>query len=229
MTGRTSKRKHRGFTLVELLVVIAIIAVLVAVGATAVFRFRKSADKTVTLSNLRQIQAANVSYSADHSSRFLPPEDTVNGVTVEWWKNPEFVSLLKSAEATYGNGGTVDVTLPLSLMDPAVVKEKDAGFDELAGSYAYNTQGMPEENGVKKGYGLPLVGDPGRTAAFITAEFSANGVVDHASAGEIAYRHDDKAIVVYYDGHASPIKEEEVTNAEGGPTGAFWDANPDDN
>ncbi len=217
MIGRASKRVHMGFTLVELLVVIVIIAVLVAVSVAAVLRFRKSADKTVTISNMRQIQAANALYAADHFSRFVPPSDSVEGV---WWKNPEFVRLL----------GTSDFKdLPLSLMDPAVAKKKDPGYDELAGSYAYNTQGMPEVNGLKKGYGLPLVGDPGRTAAFITADFSANGVVDYASAGEIAYRHDDKAIAVYYDGHASPITEVDVTNAEGGATGAFWDANPDDN
>ncbi len=213
----------------ELLVVIVIIAVLVAVSISSVLRFRKTADKTVVISNMRQIHTANISYASDHSSRFVSPVETVDGLAVEWWKNPEFVSELKSAEATYGSGGAVNTDLPISLMDPVIAKKKAAGFDELAGSYAYNTQGMPMLDGVKRGYTLPLVGDPSRTAAFITADFSADGVVDHASAGKISYRHDKKAIVVYYDGHASPISEAEVSNVTGGATGAFWDANSNDN
>ena len=226
--SNTGKCK-RGFTLVELLVVIAIVAVLVAVSVSAVFRFRKSADKTVALSNMRQIQTANVSYAADHSSRFVSPVDSVNSVSYNWWENPDFVSQLKSSQATYGSGGTVDTTLPITLMDPAVVKKREPGFQILSGSYAYNTEGMPLVGGVKKGFGLPLIGDPGRTAAFITAASSAGGVVDYASANGIAYRHDDKAIVVYYDGHAAPVSQSEVSGTNGGATGAFWDANQADN
>ena len=225
MTISNSKHKFRAFTLVELLVVIVMVAVLVAIGASAIVRFRKSADKTVVISNLRQIHIANVSYASDHSSRLVS-----HGPTAKWWENPEFVSQLKSSQATYGSGGTVNTELPLSLMDPVVAKKRAGGFEELAGSYAYNTQGMPEVGGVKQGYKLPLVGDPGRTFAFITADFSAGGVVDystHTTPGKIAYRHEEKAIAVYYDGRATPVSEAEVSNSQGGATGAFWDANPD--
>ena len=62
-----------------------------------------------------------------------------------------------------------------------------------------------------------------------TADFSAGGVVDHAGAGNIEYRHDDKAIVVYYDGHSTPISVTEISNMTGGATGVFWDANQADN
>ena len=224
MTISNSKGRFRAFTLVELLIVIVMVAVLVAISASAVLRFRKSADKTVVISNLRQIHIANVSYASDHSSRLVS-----HGPTAKWWENPEFVSQLKSSQATYVSGGTVNpnIDLPLSLMDPVVAKKRAGGFEELAGSYAYNTQGMPEVGGVKQGYKLPLVGDPGRTFAFITADFSAGGVVDYSTAGNIAYRHEEKAIAVYYDGRATPVSEAEVSNSQGGATGAFWDANPD--
>jgi len=229
MTISNSKGRFRAFTLVELLIVIVMVAVLVAISASAVLRFRKSADKTVTISNMRQIHIANVSYASDHSSRFVS-----HGPAAKWWENPDFVSQLKSSQATYVSGETANpnIDLPLSLMDPVVAKKRADGFKELAGSYAYNTQGMLEVGGLKQGYKLPLVGDPGRTFAFITADFSAGGVVDHSThttPGNIAYRHEKKAIAVYYDGRASPVSETEVSNSQGGATGAFWDANPDDN
>ena len=215
-----SKSRYRAFTLTELLVVIAIIAVLVAISVSVVFSFRKAADKAIVISNMRQLQTANVSYASDHSSTFVSP-------TV-WWRNPDFVSQLKSAEATYGSGGVPNVDLPISLMDPAIAKKRAPGYEELAGSYAYNTQGMTEVSGVKQGYKLSLVADPGRTMAFITADISAAGVVDQGDAGNIAYRHDKKAIAVYYDGHAAPIAQTVVSGVPGGATGGFWDANPDD-
>ena len=200
---------------------IAIIAVLVAISVTAVFSFRNAADKAVAISNMRQLQTANVSYASDHSSTFVAP--------TEWWRNPDFVSQLKSAEATYGSGGVPNVDLPISLMDPAIAKKRAPGYDELAGSYAYNTQGMTEVSGVKQGYKLSLVADPGRTMAFITADFSAAGEVNEGtSVAKIAYRHDKKAIAVYYDGRAAPITQTEVSGVPGGATGGFWDANPDD-
>ncbi len=211
----------------ELLVVIAIIAVLVAVSTTAVMRFRRSADKVAVISNMRQLHIANVSYASDHSSRYVSPVETIDGLTVDWWENPELVSQLKSAEATYTGAATPNTELPLSLMDPVVVKKGEPGFDVLAGSYAYNTEGMPTVDGVKRGYTLPLVGDPGRTAAFITADFSAGGVIDHEHADQIAERHEKKAIVVYYDGRAAPITKREISNLPGGAANAFWDADPD--
>lgn len=226
MKTSNSVNRRQGFTLVELLVVIAIIAVLVGVGATAIVKFRSSGDKAVAISNMRQIQTANVSYANDHSSRYVSPTDVVDSVVVSWWQNPEYVSQLKTAESTYVSGAAApDVTLPISLMDPAISKRQAPGFDQLAGSYAYNTEGMPLTGGALQGFKMAAVEDPGRSAAFFTADFAAGGEVDHARSGNIAYRHDNKAIVVYYDGHASTISSNDVTSARGGATGTFWSAN----
>jgi len=225
MKGIQSKStSRRGFTLVELLVVIVIIAVLVTISVTMVFRFRKAADKTVSLGNLRQLQAANVSYAADHAGRQVSPTDTVVDevgakVAKEWWENPEFISQF--------TGGTVDVALPTSMMDPSVVREGKTGSKELPGSYAYNTQGMPVIDVVKKGYLIAQVADPARSAAFFTADFPADGVLDFASKSKVAYRHADKGLVVFYDSHAAPVAKPDVEDAQGGATGRFWDADPE--
>ncbi|MBC7980264.1 MAG: prepilin-type N-terminal cleavage/methylation domain-containing protein, partial [Armatimonadetes bacterium] len=131
------RQNSRGFTLVELLVVFVIIVVLVTVSITAIFRFRKSADKAVAIGNLRQLQSANTNYAVEHNGQFVPPSASVDGVTYEWYRNPEFIAALKGDDATFGSGGAPNLTLPLGLMDPAVVREKPAGYQALAASYGY--------------------------------------------------------------------------------------------
>jgi prepilin-type N-terminal cleavage/methylation domain-containing protein len=61
---RTSKR-HRGFTLVELLVVIGIIALLIAILMPALSKAREASQKTVCLSNLRQLGTAMQLYATE--------------------------------------------------------------------------------------------------------------------------------------------------------------------
>jgi prepilin-type N-terminal cleavage/methylation domain-containing protein/prepilin-type processing-associated H-X9-DG protein len=59
-------RTERGFTLVELLVVIAIIAVLAAILLPVFARGRLAAQRSVCLSNLRQVGSALMMYVSDH-------------------------------------------------------------------------------------------------------------------------------------------------------------------
>ncbi len=62
----------RGFTLIELLVVISIIAVLMSIMIPALTRARQAAQKTICLSNMRQIGIATRCYLDDTDGR-LPP------------------------------------------------------------------------------------------------------------------------------------------------------------
>ena len=58
---------RRAFSLVELLVVIGIIAVLLAILAPALSGARRSAVRTQCLSNLRQMQIAQIAYASAHN------------------------------------------------------------------------------------------------------------------------------------------------------------------
>lgn len=200
-----------GFTLVELLVVIVIIATLVSLSITAVMRFRKSADKTIALGNMRQIQTANISYASDHQGRFIPPVGQVTVAmggathtgTYDWFENPELLSELKGDQSTFGSGLTPDTSLPIALMDPSVVREKPANYQNLSGSYAYTR--LSTENAVRNSQ---LV-DGTRSAAFITAD--GDGFINFdQTTSNIAYRHGDKAIVVYYGGQAAALRQSEI-------------------
>ncbi len=60
-----------GFTLIELLVVISIIALLVAILLPALSQARRSAQATVDLSQLRQLELAHQAYLTDHDGHLI--------------------------------------------------------------------------------------------------------------------------------------------------------------
>lgn len=63
---RHSRRRRRAFTLVEVLVVIGIIVLLVGALLPALARARRSAQSAQCLSNMRQMQAAQLAYALDN-------------------------------------------------------------------------------------------------------------------------------------------------------------------
>ena len=71
-------REHRAFTLVELLVVVAIISILVGLLLPAISGAKASANKTVCLSNIKQVDTLLFMAISDENPRRFPNKGTIN-------------------------------------------------------------------------------------------------------------------------------------------------------
>lgn len=241
---RPSICSARAFTLVELLVTVTIIIAIAALSFFGLSRMRKSGDRVVAIRNMSQLQIANVNYASDNNGKYVPCDewnDEGSGY-VKWMDNPKFISFLKSDSGVYQSNGRIDVTLPLSMMDPAVVRAKKFLYNQAQANYAYNKTGMTgawATPGARPSYLVNQVTDPSRSAVFISATdwntdhpkrflwTGAAAVEGKTVNGKIAYRHNNKAIVVYYDGHVGEVSQADMRRIDGlgGAKNIFWKAN----
>jgi len=141
-------------------------------------------------------------------------------VTYKWFANPDFIGHLKGQAATFSSGGEPDGSLPAGLMDAAVVRKKSAKNTTLENCFGYTTPAS------SAGIRQARISTPGNSAAFITCD---KAFLEHSTKTDIAYRHQDKALVVYYDGRAAAINKADITriDSKGGATNPFWRADSD--
>ncbi len=242
MTKET-KRLSSGFTLVELLVVITIIVVLAALSFLGYGRIRAAADTALTVSNMRQMQVANVAYSTDHSGRYVTYRyDDPDGKRTYWYRNLEFLAYLTGNQELVGkNAGDVNVNtvVPESMLDPIVVRAKKRSYTSLSASFGMNHEFMKTQqyaDGSRETFvRSSQLANASRTAAFVTATDSAarytsrklwwdSPVEGKTTDGKIGFRHGDKAAVAYFDGSTGLITKEDIDrfDSEGGRTNPFW-------
>jgi prepilin-type N-terminal cleavage/methylation domain-containing protein/prepilin-type processing-associated H-X9-DG protein len=233
-------RSRSGFTLVELLVVIVIIATLALLSFMGLRRMRASADAATTASVLRQLQLANVGYASDHNGQYVPMEsyDENNVRSNEWWQSSVFLAYLTGDPSALDKGKQT-TNAPVSVLDPVVVRAKQRMWDKLFASYGYNQQGMPPAKASSdRSFKVSQVTNPSRSAAFITAtdwkvvhasrfRWLDNPVEGKSTDQKMAYRHNGKAIVVYYDGSSGMVSPADIRDidAQGGANHPFWKAN----
>ncbi|MGC3992023.1 MAG: prepilin-type N-terminal cleavage/methylation domain-containing protein [Chthoniobacteraceae bacterium] len=90
-------RPARGFTLIELLVVIAIIAILAGIALPVIGRVKQAGYQAKSISNLRQLSMAAISYAGDHAGWYPYDAKPISGggdFNAGWRLNSEFIKYL---------------------------------------------------------------------------------------------------------------------------------------
>ena len=239
------RRVRGGFTLIELLATMGIVLTLVALAYSGLAKMSQAGRRVVAMHNLSQLQLANTSYATDNNDRYVSVYvfDDKGASYVAWLSDPKFLSYLKGEQAVYLANGRVDPTLPLSMLDPAVVSAKKTGSTNVSASFGYNYTGMPgiswaQPNG-NQYFRASQLTTPSRSAAFMSctdwiAKFEGRFLWQGAAAvegktgdGKIALRYDHKALVVYYDGHIGAVSLADLQSIDqnGGANNIFWKAN----
>jgi prepilin-type processing-associated H-X9-DG protein len=208
---------------------------------------RTAADRATTVRNLAQLQIANISYAGDHNGYYAPVYGFDDkGITyTSWAGNADFIGMLigeRSDQKIEEIDSKLGPRMPLSLLDPAAVRARKLEYDRIPASYGYNYEGSLGGWGSPGASTVPLavsqVRSPERSAAFFTAtdfiakytgRFTWNGAAaaeGYTKDGKIAYRHNKKALVAYYDGHVGEVSQAEIKkiDQQGGVANVFWNA-----
>lgn len=237
------KRKNslipNGFTLIELLIVIVIIAVLVALSLMGYTRMKTAADGVGIVTNLRQLQAANMSYATDNNGRFASYYiRDENGSKVYWHRNPEFLGYFTGDNSQLSKPNP-SLNVSPSLLDPIVIRARARAYTVIPASYGMNSEFMPkrDDEDTARYIEVSRLSDPPRSAAFVTctdgsAKYKGRKLWDKSPVegkttdGKMAFRHKNNAVVVYFDGHTGFITRADIDrfDASGGKNNIFWNA-----
>ncbi len=239
----TNIKRARGFTLVELLVTITIIIVLASLSTLAVAKMREKALTVTATKRISGLVIANTMYATENNGKYVASYsfDDESKPGTPWHYNPEFLLPLIGEELDIEDAVEFEGVdkLPEVVLDPIVVRAKKKYWSRISASFAYNNENVPGGDwgnpGTSRGHTVASVKNPSEQFAFITAtdwianyggrfRWASSPVEGKSEDSKIAYRHQNKAIVAYYDGHCDTktIKEIKALDKLGGINNVFW-------
>ncbi len=209
-----------GFTLVELLVVIAIIGLLLALAFPTLNSALISGQAAASMSNLRELAVANLTYTSEHDGYYCPAQDPTNNIrwhgtrtssSAPWDPTKGYLSPYLGAQ------GRVKIC-PLF----AHMLTGAASFETGAGGYGYNEiyiGGTPANN--FQPTNITHVLRPAQTVMFATTAFAMssglqeypfcepyqwvdpNNNLSGALQPSVHFRDHGRALIAWCDGHVT--------------------------
>ena len=202
MNSTPGDAMRRGFTLIELLAVVAILATLTGLMLPVLAGGREAARATACVSNIRQLQLANLMHSQDHRGRFVAGAPGIAGANLQRWHG---VRERVSAPFEPAHAPITDyldaAPLSRSLREcPTFTPTLDmlggagGGFERGNGGYGYNNAfvgvsrrlnrfGQWEIESDALGSNMNRFAQPARTVAFTDAAFTGvSGVIEYSFA-----------------------------------------------
>jgi prepilin-type processing-associated H-X9-DG protein len=228
--------------LVEILVTITIILVLAALTTVGTKKLRAGADTVTALKRVGGLAQANAMFALENGGKYVPcyASDLEGKTLPPWHANRAFFEPLIGDNPNFDKAIEYEsVEVPEQLLDPVVVRAKKLKWNETASSFAYNQENMPGGGfggkGTTRAHTTTSLQNPSETFAFISATdwvgnyggrflWKKSPVEGRTANSKIAYRHQDKAVVAFYDGHTETlsIKDMQKFDRNGGINNVFW-------
>jgi len=201
-------RSARAFTLIELLTVVAVIGVLAALIMPAISSAKRSGIEMKSVSRLRDLQTANIQFAFDNNQTYVPAWDMASNNA--WFTNPLFLRyLVGPATSGYWWGNS-----PVNVYSPLV----PLAFSQSLGS----SYGLNDDNENWPPNPRRMLSDVPVPAEMMAFAESQDWLVTNAGAqsyksgpevyrwSAIAYRYNNLANVVYFDGHVGTLSMQQV-------------------
>jgi prepilin-type N-terminal cleavage/methylation domain-containing protein len=240
MNKSTIFKKHRGFTLIELLVVVAVIGLLAAIALPVLSGAGKKAKLTSEIAAAKSVTAALQMYAAENNGEVMPgyrtlPKGQVRGQDNKeidgekakrypWRLAPYLGYDVQKAFLASGQKvpNPTEIDYFVSLIPSLGMNSVWLGGDERKSRTSpFNPRFAPgylENGGVTR---MAQILRPSQMIAFVSAFYSDPRIggrqpgyftVEHP-ATFVDFRHaNDKALVVFVDGHTELLGREELQN-----------------
>lgn len=241
----------RGFTLIELLLVIGIISLLISILLPAMLFARDSAREVVCRNNLRQLVTASLLYANDHRTFLPPAHIDFLTKNLHRWHGirntvaDAFESSADSPMTRYLPDRRIRACPSFVPVDVS------SAFERNCGGYGYNSAYLGSRSGVQPWASMSLsaplfdkevMNVPARlsqvrhhaeTVAFADTAIANPDLIEYSfvepplsvwgssMSPSIHFRHREKALVGWLDGHVSSERCEwtEPVNVYGAPNG----------
>ncbi len=207
--------KQKAVTLIELLAVIAVIGILTAILLPAVSKVRSKAHTAQSAANLRSLMTAANLFSSENNG-YLP--NTFNEEGRDWARQllPYLDMPANSFNQLQGKRPpgvfacpASDYTLPTNGSWPSDYG-KNAVFAWRSGNPAYPP--MPQSR----------ILEPAKILFFADSLAGARDVSPFPEGHNMGFRHNDRAQVVYLDGHIGSFAPDEVPGASSWRTAPWY-------